>query len=79
MHKMSFLGDDEDVADEEESSVEAEDEDGDTDEEDFEEDSEDTLDVASSAERKHRIDPDADDITHAIDCPLDETCACRDE
>ena len=23
-----------------------------------------------------RINPDEDDITHAIDCPLDESCTC---
>lgn len=29
--------------------------------------------------RAKRIDPDADDITHAIDCTLDYDCSCRDE
>lgn len=29
--------------------------------------------------RARKIDPESDDVTHAIDCPLDDTCACRDE
>lgn len=54
-----------------------EDEDEDPDED---EDSEDEPDEEGFIKTKNkRIDPDTDDVTHAIDCPLDSTCSCGDD
>jgi len=61
------LGDDDDLLEEEEG----------LDEEDFDDEDE-SEDEEEPAVAK-RIDPDEDDITHAIDCPLDESCTCGDE
>lgn len=87
---MNFGPGDEDEHDEDEDgdtvledieSDESFDDDEDEDEEDLDDDSEDDEPDEEGFVRTKRkkIDPDDDDVTHAIDCPLDDTCSCGDD
>ena len=75
-----LFGDDEEL-EEEQYSEEGEDDEVDLEEND-EDDAEDP-DQAPEEEAELRstrrfINPDESEITHAVDCPLDETCSCGD-
>jgi hypothetical protein len=70
--------DDEELEEEQGSEVNLEDDESDEDFED-EDDEDDSEEVAAGFEHvKRRIDPDESDFTHAVDCPLDESCTCND-
>jgi hypothetical protein len=69
------LGGEEEILDNDDEVIEDEDVEGDDDDEDLDEDEEDLEEELEASPL--RIDPDTDDITHAIDCGLDHTCTCR--
>lgn len=84
MHNV-FGGEDEDLVDTEEELNEDAELDDDLEQDDeFEEDPDEDGErepgeETTTARTRQRIDPEEDDVTHAIDCNLDHTCTCRDE